>query len=1696
MPEIRIKGVGLVNIPPGTTREDFDEIIARATKVKSPTPTTSALGHLWEAQKGIWSGVASGVAAIPEGIGAVTGNQGLKDIGQYIRDNEITENFAPNPGYEGSIPRQAGEIAGNLATMVGPAAGSAALRAPAMASRGLGALMGMMQGAAEQKREADRNRLSGMEVSPEQETKASRYGAATGLLDLLPVGRLLKPIERLGGLAGARELVKATRGEILKDIAKTGVAEGVTEAGQQVAQNFIEQGYNPNQEIGENVVESGIAGLGAGAGLDALIGGIARRIGRKANAAAENVRARQSAPEILPGAEEAIGVRATDDGQAEIRYIEAIAKAGTGKQMSELSQEAQTIIAQRAAELKALGISEPDAIALVGELPTLDQITDQPMAPPVVKRPRPGMPIPKAVERLPDLKLTDEGTFVDQSRLPTQIRRGNVKDIPYFSPVESTPTGNAPGPREEVVQPETVDVAAPVAEVVDPLASKSADQQIELQPEQEIDAPLSPEVAPPPGPVEVAEVAPIEAPIAEQFATPAGSIAERLTQVVGEKYAPGLAADMDHTLPADPSTYQKKDWKQAGEIADRALQYALSEGTDKSRFGRATVADGVIRVKPTRGYTMPGEDTIGRAQAILDAVLGPNAPKYSNEKFSVSEVAPEPVTTGLSVADLRKQVEAGERPQVALDVFNEMRRLGIDDIVSTRLVDTLSTPNANGKYADQIITLAMAAQSPDQLKATLNHEAVHAMKQLGLFSETEWQVLQAALNPNTVLSDEERRRYRSIYGDDQQLIQEEAVARGLERYADGSLDLGGEAQRVVGQKISMLDRLGSLFASKGLDTAESVGKAFREGKIGRREFDGAETDLVTLFEDPDEEGYVKESDPDERLSIQQQPVAGRIFAPPDPRTPLKKRWDAILSPPQPQPGKPAPLKGKLRQGALDARAGIEALSRKAGNATSARTSAIAAVRNADVASDFATASLKHGALEYVGTQGNGYFRARENSPAPFGKNGFFTKAYKDGKLDRTLHYLAGSRAEKLMAQGREKLLTPGQIATYKAYGQDPQVAAAAQKWKTFNDQMLDALEASGRFDAATIQKWKDGDYLSFYRIDPDSGAVSQPGGGSLSAPGRIVALKGSTRTIADPLENIVRNVNAITSMAMKNEAIQRIARDGVAYGYMKPAIKGAPNVVTAYVNGKPRKFQVTDQLLYDSVTASGRPMDWWMKLAAMPGNFLRESVTLAPPFWIRNMLRDSMAVWAQGYTPAPFLNILGDASKALSEGKSFQALERLGVVGAGIRGEGGASGTAENIRAVMDPSRLNPLERALKAVEDKSRKSEATNRLTVYESVMKRTGGDEAQAGYEARELLNFNRRGANPIAQVLTALIPFQNARWQGFDVGARSVIGRGANANMQRQLITRAIYLSAITAIYTALASQLPAWQKATEEERENSWFIPTGTGEAIKVPVPFEFGFVAKIIPERLTAMMMGEEGGKELLGAFKRFAFSTMKVDYAPQIVAPAEEVRTNYDKFRDREIESAWMRKLEKNYRADENTTELAKGLAPYTSLSPVQVDHLLRGYMGTTGMYAVNLADFLLGPQSVSDIPDRKLSQMPVIGSLFQREDGARKLIEFYAIREVAEQAAATLKASQKSRSPVEEAERQRMSRLSQFERQTRKSDERMGMATKIERQIRSDMKAGRITAAQGRATLDELRKQKIGIAEPVVGLARKTGVR
>ena len=87
--------------------------------------------------------------------------------------------------------------------------------------------------------------------------------------------------------------------------------------------------------------------------------------------------------------------------------------------------------------------------------------------------------------------------------------------------------------------------------------------------------------------------------------------------------------------------------------------------------------------------------------------------------------------------------------------------------------------------------------------------------------------------------------------------------------------------------------------------------------------------------------------------------------------------------------------------------------------------------------------------------------------------------------------------------------------------------------------------------------------------------------------------------------------------------------------------------------------------------------------------------------------------------------------------------------------------------------------------------SDAATRKAVFQDVLKRTGGNVAEAQFQGLEVLNFGRRGYDPLAKILTAWIPFLNARIQGLDVINRASRGRySSNKSLEKGGKVKAVH------------------------------------------------------------------------------------------------------------------------------------------------------------------------------------------------------------------------------------------------------------------------------------------------------------------
>lgn len=567
-------------------------------------------------------------------------------------------------------------------------------------------------------------------------------------------------------------------------------------------------------------------------------------------------------------------------------------------------------------------------------------------------------------------------------------------------------------------------------------------------------------------------------------------------------------------------------------------------------------------------------------------------------------------------------------------------------------------------------------------------------------------------------------------------------------------------------------------------------------------------------------------------------------------------------------------------------------------------------------------------------------------------------------------------------------------------------------WMAYNDKTIDFLKATGILNEETAEQWKASSYIPFYRqAQGDKGLpkVAQGVFGDLSQLSSFRRYKGSEKAVdVGLIESVALNLSSAIEMGMKNVAQQRIARDMQALGLARqvPLKKDVPNGVKFKVNGKPVKFEIDDNLIYSSMETlgGGAVTDILTKTLGFPSMILRETITRDPGFMIANLMRDTLSTFTT--SGANFVPIL-DSVKGLADG--MNRLERVGVVGGYDYSRDPDNVvkffTDESNRRGIGPngdkgSPLGMFKSVWRALGDATTASDAATRNAVYNDVLARTG-NEAEAAFQAMEIINFSRRGAHPLARVITAAIPFLNARFQGLDVFVRASTGnysavKDPQGTAVLKFATRGLLLAGLTGLYYMLVSDDDQYKEQSDEVRDNNWLIPTSAGVPVRIPIPFEVGLLFKTIPETIVASTFGDKTAPEVRDTIVRGITSTLEINpLGAQAVAPIVEASLNHNFFTGREIVPYYIdQKITGGLQVDAGTTEMGKFVGESLNISPMKVDHVMFGYTGTLGAYILNLVDRGLksevfqGEDSVLP-PAKSMYQFPLWRRFFGQKEGS-----------------------------------------------------------------------------------------------------------
>lgn len=440
--------------------------------------------------------------------------------------------------------------------------------------------------------------------------------------------------------------------------------------------------------------------------------------------------------------------------------------------------------------------------------------------------------------------------------------------------------------------------------------------------------------------------------------------------------------------------------------------------------------------------------------------------------------------------------------------------------------------------------------------------------------------------------------------------------------------------------------------------------------------------------------------------------------------------------------------------------------------------------------------------------------------------------------------------------------------------------------------------------------------------------------------------------------------------------------------------KGEP-IIYAWRDGQPQALRLPDgawgQHMMEAFSGMPRSIQSpFLDLAAVPAQWLRFGVTAHPQFFLANTIRDQVAaamLTNVGYKP--FISQMEGLRNELGQTDLTRTYNTMGGA------IGGAQTAAEH--AAKSEGDLNALRRAgyqirrfggMKELAQFTELSETGTRLGVFKNAMekaKRSGMTDWEAAkeaeFEARDFMDFDRRGAYPAMQVIQRVVPFMNASLQGLDKARRVGGGILKARDVSRALLggppvsvaDKAAYGHAIK--YWAAAMGLaggglalraaygdnPEYQEVADYLRDTHWVVPLPNGYFAVIPKPFENAMLSNIAERAYEGIMLKDSSAWGRLANGLIGPNGLLFPAHDSPLAAIPLQLASNKDSF-GVPIEGDDVKGLPPQDRIGPRTTEMAKALGHALHASPLKIDYIVKALTGSIGRDVIEGTDKLLKP--------------------------------------------------------------------------------------------------------------------------------------
>lgn len=624
-------------------------------------------------------------------------------------------------------------------------------------------------------------------------------------------------------------------------------------------------------------------------------------------------------------------------------------------------------------------------------------------------------------------------------------------------------------------------------------------------------------------------------------------------------------------------------------------------------------------------------------------------------------------------------------------------------------------------------------------------------------------------------------------------------------------------------------------------------------------------------------------------------------------------------------------------------------------------------------------------------------------------------------------------AAKLRNQAQKKLDSIGDDG--RTYVTQEEVEAGRKLYMAYKDTLSrevdnihnllktipDKLQAAGMIDAKTAKQYRDYPfYFPFYDKAQFDEAVIDPLKEEtlntfLSGMGRglksVAEVKrqerhGHTIYTAD---NLLRHImywdSAVAEHTARTITCEQLEMTGGA-----TRLTGEPTdknfVIKVKRDGKDTFYKIHDPTVYYAFQASAPVTGPIINVLRKMARFQRGVAVFNPLFWYKQVIRDpkqvSRIAKVGAITPIDALGELAKITTGKSEG--YKRLVAKGVVGPVDVG----SNPQERIQSLVQGKGVS--EKVYNKLNEIHEAVDAATRAIVYNRAIAKykkwgLGEDvaDALAIKDAREVMNFSRRGKSQMLNTLRSVTPFLGSYINSIDVLLKAFspekYGRMSKADameMRRNFIGISSSMAIMSLGYSLAMSDDEEWVNNADRNGNilvRNPFSNRKEKPFIALPLEFEIGWLQHTLPENLILAQLGaiapttekanlkESASKALMPPTDFFSYARPLINYVMTLEernAPGGAPK-GYEGLKEFQ---------------DEKATEISKMLAEELKsagiqmFSPNDIESSMNSLFGGYWAVAQSVSAYMLANQEGKAVaPAKTLTEsLPWFGKMFSGE--------------------------------------------------------------------------------------------------------------